>query len=232
MARTGEIVITADTRERNSGVIELLEAFPHVRVEIAQLPVADFLLGGGVAVERKTARDLISSIIDRRLFDQAEHLRENYSHPVFILEGDPLAVESRVRPNAIRGALSRLAVMGRLPVLPSADPEETAALLVTIARQAQTESGNERSPAKRRALSITEWQEAIVAALPGVGPVLARRLLAHLGSFAALVQADVKTLREVEGIGPRKAEALVGLFSARYLPHEEEHAMASASEPS
>jgi Fanconi anemia group M protein len=232
MARTGEIVITADTRERNSGVIELLEAFPHVRVEIAQLPVADFLLGGGVAVERKTARDLISSIIDRRLFDQAEHLRENYSHPVLILEGDPLAVESRVRPNAIRGALSRLAVMGRLPVLPSADPEETAALLVTIARQAQTESGNERSPAKRRALSITEWQEAIVAALPGVGPVLARRLLAHLGSFAALVQADVKTLREVEGIGPRKAEALVGLFSARYLPHEDEHAMASASEPS
>lgn len=232
MAKTGEILITADTRERNSGVIELLEAFPHVRVEIAQLPVADFLLGGGVAVERKTARDLISSIIDRRLFDQAEHLRENYSHPVLILEGDPLAVESRVRPNAIRGALSRLAVMGRLPVLPSADPEETAALLVTIARQAQTESGQERSPAKRRALSLTEWQEAIVAALPGVGPVLARRLLAHFGSFAALVQADVQTFREVEGIGPRRAEALVGLFSARYLPHEEDHGIEAPSEAS
>src|SRR5687768_5687083 len=132
MAKAGDILITADTRERNSGVIELLRDFPHVHVEIAQLPVADFLLGGGVAVERKTARDLISSIIDRRLFEQAGHLREHYSHPVLILEGDPLAVECRVRPNAIRGALSRLAVMGRMPVLPSADPEETAALLVTI----------------------------------------------------------------------------------------------------
>lgn len=232
MARPGDILITADTRERNSGVIELLRDFPHVRVEIAQLPVADFLLGGGVAVERKTARDLISSIIDRRLFEQAEHLRENYSHPVLILEGDPLALECRVRPNAIRGALSRMAVMGRIPVLPSADPEETAALLVTIARQAQAEGGQERSPAKRRALSITEWQEAIVAALPGVGPVLARRLLAYFGSFAALVQADVKALREVEGIGPRKAETLVGLFSARYLPHEEVHGIASPSEAS
>lgn len=232
MARPGDILITADTRERNSGVIELLRDFPHVRVEIAQLPVADFLLGGGVAVERKTARDLISSIIDRRLFEQAEHLRENYSHPVLILEGDPLALECRVRPNAIRGALSRMAVMGRIPVLPSADPEETAALLVTIARQAQAEGGQERSPAKRRALSVTEWQEAIVAALPGVGPVLARRLLAYFGSFAALVQADVKALREVEGIGPRKAETLVGLFSARYLPHEEVHGIASPSEAS
>jgi len=232
MARPGDILITADTRERNSGVIELLRDFPHVRVEIAQLPVADFLLGGGVAVERKTARDLISSIIDRRLFDQAGHLREHYSHPVLILEGDPLAVECRVRPNAIRGALSRLAVMGRMPVLPSADPEETAALLVTIARQAQAEGGQERAPAKRRALSITEWQEAIVAALPGVGPVLARRLLAHFGSFASLVQADVKTLRGVEGIGPRKAETLVGLFSARYLPHEEVHGGASPAEAS
>lgn len=232
MAKTGEIVITADTRERGSGILEHLEAFPHVRVEIAQLPVADFLLGGGVAVERKTARDLICSIIDRRLFEQAEHLRDNYSHPVLILEGDPLAVDSRVRPNAIRGALSRLAVMGRLPVLPTANPEETAALLVSIARQAQSESGQARSPAKRRALSVTEWQEAIVAALPGVGPVLARRLLTHLGSFAALVQADAQALREVEGIGPRKAESLVGLFSARYLPHEDEHGLASPEEAS
>jgi hypothetical protein len=104
----------------------------------------------------KTARDLISSIIDRRLFEQAEHLRANYTHPVLILEGDPLAVPSRVRPNAIRGALARLAVTGRLPVLPSAAPEGTAALLVTLARQAQVEGGQERSPAKRRALSVTE----------------------------------------------------------------------------
>jgi Fanconi anemia group M protein len=232
MAKPGDIFITADTRERNSGVIELLRDFSHVRVEIAQLPVADFLLGGGVAVERKTARDLISSIIDRRLFDQAGHLREHYSHPVLILEGDPLAVECGVRPNAIRGALSRLAVLGRMPVLPSADPEETAALLVTIARQAQAEGGQERSPAKRRATSLTEWQESIVAALPGVGPVLARRMLTHFGSFASLVQADVKALREVEGIGPRKAESLVGLFSARYLPHEEVHGSASPAEAS
>ncbi len=230
MAKTGEIVITADTRERSSGVLEHLEALPHVRVEIAQLPVADFLLGGGVAVERKTARDLISSIIDRRLFEQAEYLRANYAHPVLILEGDPLAVPSRVRPNAIRGALARLAVMGRLPVLPSADPEGTAALLVTLARQAQAEGGRERSPAKRRALSITEWQENLVAGLPGVGPVLARRLLTHLGSFAALVQADVQTLREVEGIGPRRAQTLAGLFSARYVQHEDEHGLADPAE--
>jgi Fanconi anemia group M protein len=230
MAKTGEILITADTRERGSGVLEFLEASPGVRVEVAQLPVADFLLGGGVAVERKTARDLISSIIDRRLFEQAEHLRANYTHPVLILEGDPLAVPSRVRPNAIRGALARLAVTGRLPVLPSADPEGTAALLVTLARQAQVEGGQERSPAKRRALSVTEWQEALVAGLPGVGPVLARRLLAHLGSFAALVQADAQRLREVEGIGPRRAQTLVGLFSARYLPHEDEHGLASTQE--
>jgi ERCC4-type nuclease len=62
--------------------------------------------------------------------------------------------------------------------------------------------------------------------------VLARRLLAHFGSFAALVQADGETLREVEGIGPRKAETLVGLFSARYLPHEEVHGIVSPAEAS
>ena len=69
-----------------------------------------------------------------------------------------------------------------------------------------------------------------MAGLPGVGPILARRLLAHLGSFAALVQADVQTLREVDGIGPRKAQTLVGLFSARYVPHEDKHGLAAPEE--
>src|SRR5919198_1421521 len=74
-----------------------------VRVEWAHLLVADFLLGDGVAVERKSARDFVASILDRRLFDQAERLLEAFERPLLILEGDPLDTEIGVHPNAVRG---------------------------------------------------------------------------------------------------------------------------------
>src|SRR4051794_9915960 len=108
-----EVVITADRRERNSGVFAHLEDRPGVTLEIAHLTVADFLLGDGVAAERKAARDFVSSILDRRLFDQAERLVEAYERSLLILEGDPLATEIAVHPNAIRGALAHLAVVRR-----------------------------------------------------------------------------------------------------------------------
>jgi Fanconi anemia group M protein len=220
----GALHIVADHRERHSGVLAHLEAHPDVDVELAQLHVADFLLGGDVAVERKTAEDFIRSILDRRLFVQVERLLEAHARPVLLLEGDPLEVETGVRPNAIRGALARLAVMRRLPVLPSSGPEETAALLVAMARQAQEEAGEgPRAAAKPRASTLLQRQEAVAAALPGVGPVLARRLLARAGSIAALAHADVEALRAVEGIGPKRARTLREFFSTPYrLAAEEE----------
>src|ERR687883_732300 len=135
-ARRGALIL-ADHRERDGGVVSYLEGLAGVQVEWAQLLVADFLLGDGVAVERKSARDFVASILDRRLFDQAERLVETFERPLLILEGDPLETEIGVHPNAVRGALAHLAVVRRLPILPSAGPEGTAELLLAIARQVQ-----------------------------------------------------------------------------------------------
>jgi ERCC4-type nuclease len=218
--RLVEVVVVADVRERGSGVLAHLEGWAAVRLETAHLSVADFLLGDGVAVERKSARDFVGSILDRRLFDQAERLVEAFERPLLILEGDPLETEIGVHPNAIRGALAHLAVVRRLPVLPSPGPEGTADLLVAIARQVQAGGAGERprAPAKRRAASLAGRQEAIASALPGVGPVLAQRLLSHAGSLAGLAASAPPRLREVPGIGPRRADALAALFSAPYPP--------------
>lgn len=213
------VVIVADVRERAGGVVAHLDDLPDVRVEWAHLAVADFLLGDGVAVERKSARDFVSSILDRRLFDQLERLLEAFERPLLVLEGDPLATDIGVHPNAIRGALGHVAVARRVPVLPSGNQQETAELLAVIARQVQSTGGERpRAPAKRRAGSLTQHQEAVAASLPGVGPILARRLLAGSGSLAALAAADVEALRQVRGIGRQRASALAGLLTAPYHP--------------
>ena len=216
------VLIVADRRERAGGVVGHLEDLAGVRVEWTHLHVADFLLGDGVAVERKSARDFVASILDRRLFDQTERLLEAYERPLLVLEGDPFATGIGVHPNAIRGALAHIAVARRLPVLPSAGPQDTAELLVVIARQVQSTAGEQaRAPAKRRAGSVAEHQEAVAASLPGVGRVLARRLLERSGSLAALAGSDASTLRQVRGIGRQRAHALSSLLSAPYRPDDD-----------
>ncbi len=98
--------IEADDRERAGGVVDALAAYPQVVVAVGRLPVGDYLPGGGVVVERKTAADLVLSIRDRRLFDQAARLRAGAAHPLLVLEGDPLAVRTGMHERAILGALT------------------------------------------------------------------------------------------------------------------------------
>ncbi len=212
------LTIEADARERAGGVLERLAALDAVDLRVSHLPVGDYLLGDDVGVERKTAGDFVSSIVDRRLFRQVEALQAAFARPILLLEGDPLATERPIHPNAVRGALAYLVAVRGLPVVSTAGPDESAALLLTIARQARDGVAPPEGAAKPKAATLAARQEAVVAALPGVGPLLARRLLTHFGSLAAVAAADGVALRAVEGIGTRRAAELAALFAAAYDP--------------
>ena len=48
----------------------------------------------------------------------------------------------------------------------------------------------------------------MLAAVPGISTVIARRLLDEFGSVAAVAAADAGRLATVEGMGPRRVAAL------------------------
>src|SRR5436305_562296 len=75
------LTIDADARERAGGVLERLAALDGVDLRVSHLPVGDYLLGDDVGVERKTAGDFVSSIVDRRLFRQVEALQAAFARP-------------------------------------------------------------------------------------------------------------------------------------------------------
>ena len=63
------------------------------------------------------------------------------------------------------------------------------------------------------AASETELRRFIYGlGIPEVGTAVARDLALHFRDFAALREADEEALQEVEGIGPKMAEAIVGFF--------------------
>ncbi|HHX65952.1 MAG TPA: endonuclease [Chloroflexi bacterium] len=215
------IVIRIDHREMGSGVPEALQATEGVSVQVEQLPLADYVLSPRVAVERKTAADFAASIIDRRLFSQAEALRQSYELVVYLVVGPELFEVSNLHPNAIRGALSYLIILGGISVLQCADAEEAAALLATMARHEQQGLGYEISlHLKRKAPSPELQMRYLVEDLPGIGPRTAHALLEAFGSLRDLFAADEAALRRVPGIGPKRARDIYRLLTARY-PHSQ-----------
>ncbi|MBN1399840.1 MAG: endonuclease [Anaerolineae bacterium] len=222
-ARHEPTVIRVDHRELASGVPERLKQFDWVRLEVEQLEFADYLLSAHLAVERKSAPDFAASILDRRLFTQSRELCYAFERVIYLVEGPDLYGVSRLHPNAIRGALSYLAVLAGVSVLRSESVEDSAILLATMARHAQHGLGYEVPyHAKRRSESPSLQMRYLAENLPGVGPRMAHLLLERFETLEALVTASEDELLKVHGIGPKTAAGIRALLTRRYAPEEEQ----------
>ena len=101
--------ITVDHREYRSNVVKNL-AVKGIYVEPDQLDIGDYVLSSRIGVERKNVDDFLESLIGGKLFKQIAHLRDAYSRPVLILEGENLLTKRNVSHNAIFGSLASISV--------------------------------------------------------------------------------------------------------------------------
>ena len=196
------VKVVADHREVRGGVVEALRARPDVTVTVETLPLGDYLVNDRFLVERKRLPDLVQSVADGRLFRQAIRLAHSDRHPLLVLEGAAHDLDGcRMRREALQGALVSVSVLLGVPVLRSRGPEETARLLVCLARQAcrSRVRGVYRDGRKPRGLRALRLH--ILQGLPGIGREKAERLLAAFGSVEAVMGAGADDLARVPGIG-------------------------------
>ena len=209
------VVVYVDHRESKSGVTRGLSNLG-VKVNPTSLPVADYQISPQVAVERKSTQDFVSSLMDKRLYKQAEELVENFQKPLIILEGQDL-YSSSLNPNAIRGALASLAVDFNIPIIPTRNPEDTAAMIHRLAvREVNKGSKDVQMRTERKPLTLQEQQLFIVESLPSVGPVTARKLLEMFDSVEGVISASVSDLKKVDGIGDKIARTIRKIIASKY----------------
>lgn len=211
MVDVGPVLV--DHRERGSSIPDALVA-AGLEVRLTDLPVGDYVLGPGLAVERKGPQDLGASIRDGRLFDQAVRLQSAFAQAVLLVEGEPRGIAE----DAWRGAVCRLVEDG-FTVLHGLDVEDSAAWLVRLAKRARRAAPTVRTEGPRRAPRHPSAQaEAMLSVVPGISTTMARSLLGAYGSLAAVAAAAPEGLRRHPGIGPvraaRLAEALHGGYVA------------------
>lgn len=204
-----------DGNESQSGLAKLLAATWDL-VAVRRLRAGDVAIGHRILVERKTADDFLASLDDGRLFRQARWLASSVPRPILIQEGDPDALEKRMKSGAYRGALLALSVGFRIPVLTTRDVGDTARVLRHMAAQESKRASRRRQRAGRAAErsdgatsnmphSLPPEAVDILLALPRVGPTRAAALATRLQSVGDLARLGIRDLLSIPGIGPDTA---------------------------
>lgn len=214
-------VVFADTREGNSKVIRHLSEM-EIDVKVQAMAVGDYQVSDEVVIERKTAKDFVDSIVDKRLFKQARSLMEEFKRPLIILEGDDL-YNGMINPNAIRGSIASIALDFGISIIPTRNAQDTAAMIKRIAIREQS---GEKTPIQirtdKKPVDLWEQQLFIIESLPNIGPVNAKNLLEHFGTVANIINASESQLQEVEGIGKKTAANIHKVVDSKYLYFQNE----------
>lgn len=212
--------ILVDTRETASPVVKALDLLG-ARVHLEQLPVGDYVVAPELVIERKSGPDFVSSLIDGRLFEEVVAMKHLSRHvtAVLILEGSPFA-GSGVNANALLGAIGTLIAKFRVSLLQTQDAEDTARHVYYLARAAQKES-KKRVPVrlKKTGSDPDTVVERLVANIPGINEVRAKKLLTEFQTLRGLFEAEVAALKRVETIGPKLAREVKRVATHKYDPH-------------
>ncbi len=207
--------VVADTQERRSGVPHLLCEFG-IAVESRRLSAGDYIVGDLAIVERKTVRGLHAAVIQGKFWPQLGRLREKARFAYLLIEGIDLD-DGPLTAAAVRGVCVAVMDLG-VDILRSTDAKDSALWLHRLAERRERVRSRDRPAYAQRPKreAGAPASEAALASVPGISRVLAKALLGHFATLAAVVGAEPSDWQQVPGIGPVRAKAMATTF---HTPH-------------
>jgi len=199
----GKSIVVCDYREKE--VAEALKLFG-AHVNKTSLAVGDFVCSDRLVVERKDHSDFVGSIIDGRIFEQAQQMKDGFERPVFIIEGNS---DRDISINALKAAIATLTSKFGASIISTKNPKDTALTIFWLAKKEQQEEGRDVSVhVGKKSKDERRLQEQIVCGLPGVSTVTCRHLLEHFGTIEKVFGASEEELCEVKGVGKKMAKRI------------------------
>ena len=195
--------IIIDYREKNSLVVSELVKLGF-EIKLRELKVADYIIKG-VAIERKTVNDFISSMINRRLISQLESLQQ-YKDKLLIIEGideQELYNDHEINgmnPNSIRGFLLSILLKYKTPIIFAKNSEDTAKFIAVLSRKKERETPLNIT---KKPFNKKEQLQFIIEGFPGIGPKTAKLLLKRFKTIRNIINAPQDKLKKLIG---KKAE--------------------------
>ncbi|MFH1750158.1 MAG: ERCC4 domain-containing protein, partial [Candidatus Micrarchaeota archaeon] len=193
----GILELMLDDRELKSPVARLLFS-RGIKLHPKRLEVADFIINEQIAIERKTAQDFESSIMDGRLFSQCRDLAANFQYPLICIVGRDF---SHLHRKAIIGAQISIATQFRIPIFQLDSEEELADFIQILLVQKSKAPKDMKLRFEKKSLSKDEQLQMVVEGLQMIGPVHAKNLLRKFKTIQKVFSASEKQMQKVGGIG-------------------------------
>ena len=187
---------------------------------ITALDYGDLLIttasGDLLAVERKTASDLLSSIASNRLFNQIAGLVQRTRWAYLVITGELRCGstgqvitehgENGWTWESLQGALLKAQELGAMVIHVGADADYEATVMRLAGRD---RSGTVPVAPVKVGVTLTEPEKALTA-LPGIGLEKVGPVLEYCGSAAWALQflTDLDTSERIPGIGPGTKAAI------------------------
>lgn len=212
--------IIVSTRMKNNPVARYLEELG-TDVRYITLRRGEFLLADKYGITYYSREQFTDSIKRRTIYRDVLELKREYENPMIIVEGDEPFSNNGIALPTVHGALLFISVLNQIPILYTADETDTAQMIFMLSAQTTSAidwkiamAARESSASEgRQGQDIGDPRVGIIGLLPDVGPALAEGLLNHFGSLSKLFAADVKDLKRVEGIGPKRAEKIFAFLN-------------------
>jgi Fanconi anemia group M protein len=209
-----QVVIFVDFREEPSGIREVMEELGG-NIRKLDLKVGDYICSDRVCVERKTSDDFINSIIDGRIFQQAEELIDNFEKPILIIEGNNFRLG--MNENALKAALSSLILNYGISVITTVNELDTAKTIYWLAKKEQEEAKRTIIiKGRKKPKDIKKLQEHIISGFPGVSTTISKRILKEFKTIKKFSNATEEDLKKIDGIGKVLAKKLRKVMNDKY----------------
>jgi DNA excision repair protein ERCC-4 len=182
-------------------------------VEFRELKTGDYIVRDTI-IERKTVQDFLSSMINHRLINQMDELKQ-YENKLLMIEGiseQELYREdnSGIGANSVRGFLLSILLKHKIPIVFSKNSEDTARFIAVLSRRKEKEINLN---AKKKTLNRKEQLQFIIESFPRIGPKKAKRLLEKFGSIQNIILSSTEDLKEILGI---QAENIKEIIERKY----------------
>jgi ERCC4-type nuclease len=210
----GEMVtLVADAAQKGNDILAAL-ADKKVRVVYANMQIGDYQITDNVYVTYMTSDAFVRGLADKRLYREVLELKRSCPEPVLLVEGPNVYETKDANAYVIDGALAFISVLNRVPVIFTSDAEESADILFMATNQMQFGLGFEvhAEDQKTKKREFKEVQLDVLAALPGIGPTIAKALVKQYGSLQGIFGASAEDLAGVNGFEDGQIELLTDLF--------------------
>ena len=218
-----------DNRESNNRIHSACQFFTDYQIEVGSFPVGDFIFDDRVVFEYKTANDIISSIIDGRVFRQVERMKQ-YPFNYVIVVGNVSATinerngnywnrKNQVKQFTVRnylGALARLQIESR--VIHVDNNQQAWTIMDFLVKKLLTENPNIRGVDRPKATlsdPIATFLSCIYindSQRLGIKTAVMIREYLKLENLSDLLAVTYNDLVKVKGVGSKTARRIMDVL--------------------